>query len=290
MLENSFVHLPGIGPETEKKLWSQGLHTWDDLQCNLEILFSAKKANSLAAALDESRSAHEESEYEYFQSRFKGSEMWRLFPALLKQGLKNDIAYLDIETTGLGFPPASYSTTIAVLFQGQLHLEHELDRKFALLKNINSSAKMIVTFNGGPFDLPFLRREFGLSFAQAHLDLRFWFAKLDRRGGLKKVQQSFPMIHQRKSMDIDGFDAVRLWALHRKGIPKALETLLTYNAEDTIVLEQLVYTGLNLESEQRAHLKLPNYQLPQVPLIPTEVCPEVYRLLRGHRFEFSESY
>jgi uncharacterized protein YprB with RNaseH-like and TPR domain len=286
MLENSFVHLPGIGPETEQKLWSQGLRTWDDLQSNLTALFSAKKANQISAALEQSRSAHECSEFEFFQGRFKGSEMWRLFPDLLRQGLDKKVAYLDIETTGLGFPPASYSTTIAVLFDGVLHLEHELDRKYTLLKEINSQAKMIVTFNGGPFDLPFLRKEFGLLFQQAHLDLRFWFAKLERRGGLKKIQQSFPHVHQRNSMDIDGFDAVRLWGLHKKGTPRALDTLLTYNAEDTIILEQLLYTGLNMEAERRTHLGLPTYTLPEPPLIPTEVCPEVYRLLRGHSFEF----
>lgn len=281
MLENSFIHLPGIGPETEERLWRNGLKSWDDLASNLGDLFTAKKAGQIAAAIEDSRAAHEACEYNYFQGRLKGSEMWRLLPALFKQKMSDQIAYLDIETTGLGFPPLSHSTTIAVLYEGRLHVVHDHQKKHELLREIDAKAKMLVTFNGGPFDLPFLRKEFGLPFSQAHLDLRFWFAKLNIRGGLKKIQQSFAQIPQREFIDIDGYDAVRLWAMHERGVERALETLMTYNAEDTVVLEQLVFCGLNIESEKRPHLMLPTYAHPASRVIPTRVCPHVYRLLRG---------
>lgn len=283
MLEHSFVHLPGIGAETEQKLWSLGLSTWQDLATNLQEVFKGKKAQKIATALQECQEAHAKNEFDYFKPLLKGSEMWRLFPCLIKKGLTEEIAYLDIETTGLGFPPESHSTTIAILFRGQLFVEHEQNKKLELLQWIDREAKMLVTFNGGPFDLPFLRREFHLHLSQAHLDLRFWFARLDLRGGLKKIQQSFHHVPQRGSMDIDGFDAVKLWQLHKRGVPRALETLMTYNAEDTIVLEQLVYCGLNLEARRRPCLGLPEYSLPKALKIPTEICPEVYRLLRFAR-------
>lgn len=283
MLENSFVHLPGIGPETESKLWSSGFNSWKDLSANIHSVFKGKKAAKIAEALEACQHAHQNNNFHYFQPLLKGSDTWRLFPSLLKAGLAQDIAYLDIETTGLGFPPECESTTIAVLFQGVLHVEHCPTKKLELLKRVDAEAKLLVTFNGGPFDLPFLRREFHLHFAQPHLDLRFWFAKLDYRGGLKKIQQCFAEVHQRGSMDIDGFDAVKLWQLHRRGTPRALETLMTYNAEDTIVLEQLVYCGLNIEAQKRPLLSLPTYTLPVAPVISTQVCPDVYRLLRFAR-------
>lgn len=280
MLENSFVHLPGIGPETEARLWAEGLHTWDQLAERLPDLFGAKKALKLAVALEEGRAACDGAEWAYFQGRLKGAEMWRCLPAVLRAHA-DEIAYLDIETTGLGFPPQSHSTTIAVYWRGQLHCEHDHERKRRLLCALDGEAKMLVTFNGGTFDLPFLRREFGLAFAQAHVDLRFWLRKLGHGGGLKAIQRRFPEVHQRASMDIDGFDAVRLWALHRRGVPNALETLLTYNAEDTIVLEQLMYRALALESEGRPALNLGAFTMPPTPVIPFEVCPLVYRMLRG---------
>lgn len=280
MLENSFVHLPGIGPETEERLWAQGLTTWEQLATRLPEMFGAKKAQTLARALDECRAAHEAGEFSYFQGRFKGAEMWRVLPALLKSASK-EIAYLDIETTGLGFPPQCKSTTIAVYYAGELFCEHEPLRKRALLKEIDANAKLFVTFNGSTFDLPFLRRETGFAFSQAHIDLRFWLARLGFRGGLKAIQTSFPDVRQRDSMDIDGFDAVRLWALHQRGVPNALETLLTYNAEDTVVLEQLAYRGLELERERRPHLKFELFECPEGPAIPYEVCPLIYRMLRS---------
>jgi uncharacterized protein YprB with RNaseH-like and TPR domain len=281
MIENTFVHLPGVGPETEERLWSQGVRTWKDLADNLKEIFGGARAQKIERALGDSQQAHLSGKYEYFQERLKGAEMWRLFPLFVTSGQTDQIAYLDIETTGLGFPPQSQSTSIAVLFKGQLHLEHDPHRKFKILREIEQQAQLLVTFNGGTFDLPFLRREFGFSFRQTHLDLRYWLARLSYRGGLKKIQKCFPDIPQRESMDIDGFDAVRLWNLHLNGVPRALETLMTYNAEDTVVLEQLVYCALNIEAEKRVHLQLPTYQVPQAPKIPYQICPQVYRQLKS---------
>ena len=279
MLKNSFVHLPGIGPETEQRFWDQGLKTWDCLTQNMDSLFGAQKASKIARAIDECRSALESAEFEHFRTLFKGNEMWRLLPTIL-QTCPERIAYLDIETTGLGFPPQCKSTTIAIYYGGQLFLEHHKKRQATLLAQIDREARCLVTFNGGTFDLPFLRREFNLTLLNPHVDLRFWLARLGHRGGLKKIQTAFPEVKQRASMDIDGFDAVRLWRLHTRGVPNALNTLLTYNAEDTVVLEQLMYCGLNLEAEARPHLELDQFEIPAAPNIPYEVCPLVYRMLR----------
>ncbi len=259
---------------------AQGLNSWDHLFENAAGLFGHKKAAKVLQALEECRAAVESREFHYFQGRFKGAEMWRVLPTLL-ESCSDKIAYLDIETTGLGFPPQCKSTTMAVLYGGQLHLEHDKLRQRQLLEHIDSEAKGLVTFNGGTFDLPFLRREFGLSLKQAHVDLRFWLARHNCRGGLKKIQMLFPEVRQRVSMDIDGFDAVRLWRLHQRGVPNALETLLTYNAEDTVVLEQLMYCGLNLEAQLRPHLQLDEFEIPRAADIPLEVCPHVYRMLRS---------
>lgn len=279
MLENSFIHLPGIGADTEERLWNEGLRSWDELSERVDQIFSGKKALKVAMAIEESRAAVMAREFNYFQGRFKGAEMWRVLPAILKSS-PDEIAYLDIETTGLGFPPKCKSTTIAVYYNGQLFLEHDHFRKKALLEEIDQKAKLIVSFNGSTFDLPFLRREFGLKLSQAHVDLRFWLANLGFRGGLKAIQKAFPDLHQRDSMDIDGFDAVRLWSLHKKGVPNALETLLTYNAEDALVLEPLLYEGLELEQQKRPHMTWGVFKAPPLPEIPYQVCPHIYRMLR----------
>src|SRR4051812_25791057 len=136
MLENSFIHLPGIGAGTEEKFWAQGVHTWDHLAENLNEMFGPRKAQQISEALEECRAAYHSREFDYFQGRFKGAEMWRVLPALLESECVDQIAYLDIETTGLGFPPQCKSTTIAVYYQDQLHIEHAPARKRELLKQI----------------------------------------------------------------------------------------------------------------------------------------------------------
>ena len=32
MLKNSFIHIPGIGANTEKQLWDKGLFGWEQLE------------------------------------------------------------------------------------------------------------------------------------------------------------------------------------------------------------------------------------------------------------------
>ena len=276
MLEHSFVHLKGVGPLTEERLWNSGIRTWDDLAESGHEHFGAKKISQVLMELEESRAALDAGELKYFQSRLTSAEMWRLLPLV-----EGEIAYLDIETTGLGFPPESHSTTIAVYFRGELFVEHEPIRKLELLKRLNVEAKMFVTFNGLSFDLPFLRRESGLELSQAHLDLRVWLRRHGLTGGLKKIQASLPQIHQRASQDIDGFDAVRLWRMHKKGVPNALETLMTYNAEDTIVLEALVHLAYEMEISNKSFLPLKSKPRPILPQIHTRVDDYVYDLLRG---------
>ncbi len=277
MINHSFIHLPGIGETTERKLWDQGVRSWDDLELSLGDVFGAKKAATVAASLEESRVALESGEFKYFADRMKNAHMWRLIPECI-----DSVAYLDIETTGLGFPPQSHSTTIAVLFKGELIVEHEPDRKLALLERLEAEAKILITFNGVCFDIPFLRHEVGLALGLPHVDLCLWFRRHDIRGGLKAIQRAFPQVHQRSSMDIDGFDAVRLWRMHKRGVPRALETLMTYNAEDSLVLQPLMNIAYERELVRHSHLPLRSLgEPPPLPSIATEVDAFAYAVLRG---------
>ncbi len=276
MIEHSFLHLPGIGEQTERKLWDQGVRHWNDLEVSLNEIFGSKKASKVAEALEASRAALESGELHYFQESLRSAHAWRLIPLCC-----DSVAYLDIETTGLGFPPVSHSTTIAVSFRGELFVEHEHAQKRALLERLEQEAKLFVTFNGLTFDLPFLRREFGLELSKPHVDLRVWFGRHGIKGGLKRIQAGFPEVHQRSSMDIDGFDAVRLWRMHERGVPRALETLMTYNAEDSVCLEPLLHLAYGWERTRFAHLDLAQLPPMKVPAISTEVDSFVYGLLRG---------
>ncbi len=69
--------------------------------------------------------------------------------------------------------------------------------------------------------------------------------------------------------DIDGFFAVLLWAEYqRTGDQKALETLLSYNIQDTINLENLMVTAYNLKLKDT-----PFYETHLIPDSPPPVNP-----------------
>lgn len=53
----------------------------------------------------------------------------------------------------------------------------------------------MITFNGGPFDLPFIRRQFpGIKLPPAHIDLRFFLRQLGLRGGLKAIERRLGLV------------------------------------------------------------------------------------------------
>lgn len=275
LLKNTFVHLKGISDVGEAKLWLQGVRTWDDLRLYHEKK-NSKKSFQILTDLDASENAIVRQDLQFFCSRLKSNERWRLIPYC-----SDNIAYLDIESTGTGYPPVGASTVIAIYFKGELYQEHEPSLKIKLLDKICNEASMLCTFNGACFDLPFLEHEYHMSFRHMpHLDLRPWMRKLGFSGGLKKIQKQFSQIPVRNAMDIDGYDAVILWQWHLQGVEGALETLYTYNAEDTWVLEPLLIHGYNLETIQRSSLQLEALSLPKTPEWKTQVSEEIYNKLQ----------
>lgn len=299
MLQNSFVHLAGVGPVREKKLWAKGIRHWADLRQHLQEHLEQpapapdrKKRSPLPAVLLDQASEHldrlhraeqayRDKDLAYFYRFMPRDQLWRMVPEFF-----DDIAYLDIETTGSGLPPLSYSTTICFYFRGQVYQEHEPAKKQALIRRIYSECKILVTFFGEVFDVPFLTAEYGIPLEKAHLDLCFWLKRNGFKGGLKKIQKLFSDIPSRNSMDLDGFDAVRLWRLHQKGVPGALETLMTYNAEDTVVLEPLLLKAYELETRKYPEFALPRLAERAWPKLGTQVSPEVYQLLRSEPAQF----
>jgi len=97
-----------------------------------------------------------------------------------------------------------------------------------------------VSFNGIRFDQPFLETSFGLDVECPHLDLMYPCKTLGLSGGLKAIEQDIGL--ERDRPDLSGRDAVRLWRQHESGVDGALETLISYNREDTVNLQTLAET------------------------------------------------
>jgi uncharacterized protein YprB with RNaseH-like and TPR domain len=108
--------------------------------------------------------------------------------------------------------------------------------------------KLLVTFFGASFDLPFLQKEFSyLRFEYPHYDLCFAAKRVGIKGGLKKVEKQFEIAREDDVDGLDGYAAVLLWQAHCRGDAAALDTLLKYNAADTenlLPLAAIIYERL----------------------------------------------
>ena len=86
--------------------------------------------------------------------------------------------------------------------------------------------------------------------------------------------------------DIDGFFAVLLWDEYQKtGDPKALETLLSYNIQDTINLENLMVTAYNMKLKDT-----PFYETHMIADLPPSVNPYSADLATVDRIKNSPQY
>ena len=242
MLSNTFVHLPDIGPITERELWGAGVHTWEDFLRSSGLPARAQRnSGHLRDLVTESQARLKELDAAYFSNVLPNREMWRLYPEF-----RHRAAFVDIETTGLS-PHFSDITMVGVLdFQG--YRAFVRDENLEDLREAMEVYDLVVTFNGAAFDLPFIDHKFGRMFSQvAHIDLMFPLRRLGLRGGLKAIEKRLKVGRPSALSNLNGFDAVLMWRMWGNGDRAARDTLVRYNAEDVASLPkiaEIVYDGL----------------------------------------------
>lgn len=240
MLKYTFCHVPGIGLKTEEQLWASGLHEWKEVFALSagQPPFSKGRIKTLRYHIERSMDRLEADDPSYFAQGLPTHEHWRLFPDFRKS-----IAYLDIETTGMG-DLNDYITAIS-LYDGRSISSYVYDDNLLQFRDDIQNYDVIVTYNGKSFDVPFIRDHLKIPMNQVHIDLRYVLKSLGYRGGLKGCEKQMG-IDRGDLNGIDGFFAVLLWQDYRSnGNLKALDTLLAYNIEDVVNLEALMVMAYN---------------------------------------------
>lgn len=93
MLKNTFLHIPGIGIKTEKRLWKSENYSWDLFLNNRKTGIPPKKLNTISECLKESKNQMASLNPNYFAELIPAGHHWRFFPEF-----RNTSVYLDIET------------------------------------------------------------------------------------------------------------------------------------------------------------------------------------------------
>lgn len=236
MLQQTFIHIPGIGKQTELELWEHGIRSWDDAD-RFEKRFGAVGVR-LQKKLDEyiplSRDAIKRKDAAFFERLSVLGEAWRLFPEFA-----DNCVYLDIETTGLS--TVFDTVTVVGLYDGRRYRAFVQGDNLQDLPAYLRGYSLAVTFNGAGFDLRFLRLAFqDLALPAIHIDLRWLTRKLGMRGGLKSIEAEMGLKRDDSVQDISGYDATVLWAKYLRGDKSALDQLIQYNTEDVVHLKAIM--------------------------------------------------
>ena len=168
MIKESFIFLPGIGLRKEKQLWQQGIKNWQDFLNAGKIKgISVKAKKYYDTLIRKAEKALLCRDASYFAALLPSTETWRLYSTF-----KEDAVFLDIETTGTG---NNARIVVFGMYDGietkQMIYGCNLD--FEVIKKTLSSYKLIITYNGSSFDLPFIKKRYPLLLPKApHIDLR----------------------------------------------------------------------------------------------------------------------
>ena len=237
MIQNSFCILDGIGEKKERRLWQEGILTWDDfLDAEKLLTFSDERKRLFNESLFLFQKEFIARNAGYSSRAVKRREQWRLF-----ETFGEDIVCLDIETSGLQPQSGGYVTVVG-LYDGRDYkcFVHGRNLTTDILNKELSNYKFLITFYGAAFDIPFLQRTFpGIEFSMPHFDLCFGAKRLKIQGGLKKIEHDFGIVRDESVQGLDGYDAVKLWEQSRAGYSQALDRLIQYNREDTVNLMQI---------------------------------------------------
>lgn len=240
MLKNTFLHIPGVGPNTERKLREKTAFSWSKFSKSNGYGITKKISARIADYISLSENALSRREIQFFTTTLPKSEWWRLYPEF-----KNNTAFLDIETTGLSY--YYNDTTLIGLFNGKEFKVYVRGQNLPDFKEEIEKYSVVVTFNGTLFDLPFLRSEFGeVKFPPVHIDLRFLLRRLGYTGGLKSIEKQLGISRQDEVDGIDGFGATILWNRYMRGDSNALKLLLRYNFADVTNLKVLMELGYSM--------------------------------------------
>lgn len=239
MLASSFIHLTGIGAQTERTLWKRGIRSWPQLIERLEkTSIGSAPRRVVRAELEESDIALRERRHQFFARRLRRRDIWRAL-----EDFGDSCVYLDIETDGSNNED---SVTMIGLYDGKDFQCLVKGDNLESFRDIITRYSMIVTFFGTGFDIPVLAKRFpDVIFDHIHVDLCHSLQDLGYRGGLKKIEKTFGIERSPETEGLTGYDAVHLWRKYLRGSDLALERLTAYNREDVVnlaILAEKAYT------------------------------------------------
>jgi len=182
MLRHSFIHLPGIGPQSERRLWRAGILDWAAYQAaRADGRMGSGRLDLADAELARSIERYAVGDWNYFDRLLPADQKWRVYGDCRDRAL-----CLDIETTGTA---DADPITVIGTYNGSEVRQFVNGRDLDAAREYIEQYPLVVTYNGALFDLPLIGARFRYNFFNhVHVDLRFPLRRLGLKGGLKKIE------------------------------------------------------------------------------------------------------
>lgn len=261
MLTATFCCFRGVSTSAERRLWEESCLSWREILVLQPRAFSIGRLARVRRQVSEAQVALECGFADYFLNRLSPPDTIRVLPHFL-----SNVAYLDVETTGLR--RADSITTIALHGPWGTHCFVRGRNLVDFLRDARRLS-LLVTYNGSTFDLPRIRREFGIDLGTPHLDLKPCLQALGYSGSLKRCEELLG-IRRRAEEALTGEEAVELWRLHEAtGDEGVLLKLVRYNLRDALSLELLAIKLYNrVMANHPACARLPRPVQPEPEALP----------------------
>lgn len=239
MLNRSFIFADGMTVELERALWARGVTAWETLRKHpgqaAEAIGDARM-RKLMGAVEQAEQALAKGDVLWFRNHWPEKETWRLWRGYCSD---EQVALLDIETTGR--TPGFDQITVIGISDGQTERAFVADRPLpgdeALSRYPEAikAYRLVVTFNGIGFDVPFIEKHFraqNYHLEQPHIDLMWPARSIGLSGGLKDMEKQLGIERHADIADMRGNEAIILWGAWKNGDREAYEKLVTYCKAD----------------------------------------------------------
>ena len=238
MIRSTFLHLPGVGPITEAELWRRGVRDWAEFgELPEASALASARGDRVRVELAASERALAERHVEYFASRLPSAEHWRLYPAFGRRPRSSTSrrpASAPTRGSSRSSPSTAprYRTFVA---------DEDLEELPAYLRKF----RLLSTFNGRLFDVPFLAHRFRASPFPPSTSTSGSLYRLGYGGGLKRIRADArrrrPLRRRRDPRPRCG----PAREAFRRGDTDSLARLVRYNRADTVNLEPLLEFAVN---------------------------------------------
>lgn len=225
MIQKSFIFLPKINKKTEENIWNQGITSWSKFLESKRIKGISKiRKVFLDSCINRAKIAYRNSDISWFKENWPSSETWRLYDYF-----KDECCFIDIEG----------DINIIGIFDGyqtRTMIRHiNFDKR--ILRDELNKYKLIITYNGGSYDLPKLEKYFNLSNELIHIDLKTACRRIGLIGGLKLIEKELSI---KRSSHLYGSAASCYRTFLASGKREWLEGLVEYNEQDCMSLKTII--------------------------------------------------